>query len=158
MMTWKLPPMNSPNSAFASQQHRKAQGKALRRKEGAERDNQRGHRSAHDENAVDQADHQSEAKRSCNTHPDRQVILAGDDRHGQSAGRDGRADGNVEFPGYHQQAHRDCDDTEIGGNVQPAGCTRRLQKVGAAEDDEENQDCDKTEKCSRLGTAQEIAN
>ena len=51
---------------------------------------------------------------------DRQAVVAREDGDGHRTGGDHRADGEIEMAGDHQQAHREGDDAEFGGDVEPA--------------------------------------
>jgi hypothetical protein len=79
------------------------------------------------------------------------------DRDSDGSRGDHRADGDVEFPGDHQQTNRNRDDAERGRNVEPTRGPRRGREVGAAEDREKDEYGGKTEERAGLGSAHEAA-
>ena len=97
------------------------------------------------------------AERREDADDDRQVVVARDDGDGHRAGRDHRADREIEMPGDHQQPDRERDDAELGGDVEPARGAAGRQEIGAAEDREEDQDGDQADQRADLGPAHEAA-
>ena len=81
----------------------------------------RGGLDPHHEDAVDQSDQHAERQRRGHADDDWRAEMAGDDRDGHSAGRDHRADRDVELAGDHQEADRQRDDAEVRGDVEVAG-------------------------------------
>ena len=92
---------------------------------------------------------EAKAERREDPDDDRRIVVARDDGNGHRAGGDHRADREIEVAGDHQQPHRECDDAELGGDVEPARGPAGRQEIGPAEDREEDQDGDHADQRAR---------
>ena len=99
----------------------------------------------------------AERQRRGHADDDRRAEVAGDDRDRHSAGRDHRADRDVELAGDHQQTDRERDDAEVRGDVEIARGPGGRDEVHAAEDRKEHEDEEEAEERAGLGTAKHAA-
>jgi hypothetical protein len=93
-----------------------------------------GHPGSQYEKTVHKTDEKADSQRGCDPNGLRRAVVTHDDRHAQRGGRDSRADGQIQLASDHKEADRQCDHTDFGGDVQPAGETRKRNERVASDD------------------------
>ena len=78
---------------------------------------------------VDESDNGAESERGTDPDQDRSMKMSRYDRDGHGSRGDHRADGDVEFPGDHQQTNRNRHDAERSRNIEPTRGARRGRKL-----------------------------